>query len=295
MIFQKALSPAHVAQLVEGNRDTVSGFVLNAADVAGLSKERLFQAHGVGFAGSPWDPNASHFDVLRFAEPPAVYVHTPFAPEFVDRPPFTGNGFALFDGGYVPQYFLDEVRIPPAAELYRITPDGNAAFLAVYRDVANGWALAQGSGLASPAPSLPSLVMGWVAVWDGFRFSADLVKDNTAVILAATSQPPEEVSGFTRTERGCWAREVPVADLDELFELNSTCRFNGEPFRITAVSYDGETRLFRLFYTGHNADTAESMRLNKSDAGVYWTVVPETEVTDVELIQNTLKDLRVGS
>ncbi|MHA7294527.1 hypothetical protein [Arthrobacter sp. HLT1-21] len=155
--------------------------------------------------------------------------------------------------------------------------------------------MVEGSGLASPAPTVPDVIIGWVAVWDGFRFSADLVKDNTAVILAATSQPPAEMEGFTQTDRGCWAKEVPVAELDKLFELNSTCRWNGHPFRITAVAYDGDARLFRLFYAGHNADTAESLRLNKADAGVYWTVVPESEVTDVELIQNTLKDLRVGS
>lgn len=295
MIFQKALSPAHVAQLVEGNKDTVSGFVLNAADAVGLPLGRLFQAHGVGFAGSPWDPNAEHFDVLRFNEPLGIYCHAPVVPEFIDRPPVTGNGFALFDGGYVPHYFLDEVRIPAGAELFRITPDGNARFLAVYRDVANGWALATDTGIKTPVQSHPSHLMGWVAVWRGIRYSADLAKDQTTVILAATSEPPADREGFTRTDRGCWSREVPVAELDEFYELNSTCRWNGQPFRITATAYDGDTQLFRLFYTGHNADTAESLRLNKADAGVYWTVVPKSEVTDIKLVQNILKDLRVGS
>lgn len=295
MIFQKALSPAQVSMLVEGNRDTVSGFVLNASDVRGaMTPAALFQAHGLGFPGSPWaGVQPEYLDVLRFSEPPAIYLHAPVTPEFVDRPPFTGTGFTTWNGdGVAPLYFLDEARIPAGAELWRIRTDHPEELLAVYRDVAAGWAVVEGAPLDAPRENFPEIIMGWVAVWDGYRFSADPVKDNTAVVLAAPSEPPAGVTGFTRTGRGCWRREVAVGELDDLFELNATCRWQGQPFRITAVGESGDgQRLFRLFYAGHNADTAESLRLNKADAGVYWTVVPETEATDVELVQNTIRGL----
>ncbi len=294
MIFQKALSPAHVALLVEGNYDTVSGYVLNAADVAGVQNPtELFQAHGLGFPGSPWDSGADFLDVLRFGEPPVVYIHTPVAPGFVDRPPFTGTGFTSWDGGGVaPLYFLDEVRIPAGAELWRIRVGRPEQLLAVYRDVAAGWAVVEGADLGEPRENVPEVILGWVGVWDGYRFSADLVKEDTVVVLAAASEPPVEVAGFTRTGRGCWRREVPVGEMDDLFELNATCCWREQPFRITGVEQgeDGQ-RHFRLFYTGHNADVAESLGLNKSDAGVYWTVVPESETAGLELIQNHLKGL----
>ncbi|MBG0738401.1 hypothetical protein IV500_03015 [Paeniglutamicibacter antarcticus] len=87
---------------------------------------------------------------------------------------------------------------------------------------------------------------------------------------------------------------MAVGELQDIFELNATCRRNRHSFRITAVAHESDQRLFRLFYTGHNADIAESLGLNKSDAGVYWTVVPEAETNDVELIQNRLKTLQPG-
>ena len=52
LIFQKPLSPAHVAMMVEANRDTIAGCVLNAADVAQVKSPReLYEAHGLGFPG----------------------------------------------------------------------------------------------------------------------------------------------------------------------------------------------------------------------------------------------------
>ncbi|MCQ1951518.1 MULTISPECIES: hypothetical protein [Arthrobacter] len=288
MIFEKPLSPAHVGTMVEGNRDTIAGFVLNAADVAQMKSPReLYEAHGLGFPGSPWDPAAGYLDVLRFQAPPSVYVHSATAPEFVDRPPFTGTGFARWGGGVAPVWFLDECRIPPRAQLWRIREGQQDQLLAMYIDAASGWGILEGSGISSPAHTVPQTVIGWVAVWDGFQFPADVVGDKA--VLAAASEPPAEITGFRRTMRGCWSREVPVSELDDLFEVNAVCRWQGHPFRITDVAHDGGARIFRLFYTGHNADVAESLGLNKADAGVYWTVQPESAVTDVEMFQNRLK------
>ena len=45
---------------------------------------------------------SGYVDVLRFQVPLSVYVHTAAGPEFVDRPPVTGTGFADWSGGVVP-------------------------------------------------------------------------------------------------------------------------------------------------------------------------------------------------
>ncbi|PPB49527.1 hypothetical protein C4K88_07540 [Arthrobacter pityocampae] len=291
MIFQKALSPAHTRFLVEGNQDTVAGYVVGAGEVAKLSAAQLFEAHGLGFPGSPFDPAAEFVDVLRFADPLPVYVTTPVAPEFVDHPPFKGHGFTAWEGGFAPLYFLDECRIPVESELWRVHADAREELVAVYRDVARGWTVLPTSGFAQPAARVPEVVMGWVAVWNGVRFSADVLVGGAEVMLAASTAPPAGVTGFRQTGRGCWGRIVPIGEVDEVFELLARCRFEGQPFRITAVAEQDGQRVFRLSYTGHDSGVAEGLGLNKADAGVYWTVVPETAVTDVEFVQNIPQNL----
>lgn len=291
-ILQKAVNEYQAKELVEGNKDRVSGFALNAVDVTQLKDPSLlFQAHGLGFAGSPWQEDAPYLDVLRFTSPPNVYIHAPTAPDFVDRAPYNGTGFAAWEGGSAPLYFLDEVRLPPGSELWRIHRGGREELVAVYSDVASGWAAMPGSGFGSPQQSAPASVLGWTAIWNGYRLSADLVDDSASVVLAAAGEPPADVDGFEKTARGVWRKKVPVSEVSDVFELFGRVSYRGAPFRLVDVAQDAGRRLFRLFYTGHNADQAEEMGLTKSDAGVYWTVVDESTVENVEFLQNRMAGL----
>ncbi|MDF2497993.1 MAG: hypothetical protein K0Q86_1625 [Arthrobacter koreensis] len=288
--LQKALSPAQVEFLVGGNRDTVSGFVVNAGDaVNARTPEDLFAVHCLDFPGSPWDRGAGYVDVLRFQVPLSVYVHDAADPEFVDRPPFTGTGFAAWSGGVVPSYFLDECAIPPGAELWRIRAGQPEELIAVYFEVATGWGVSDASGISRPGTHTPSHIMGWSAVWQGQVFRADLVNEGRSVEVAATSDPG--VEGFERTPKGVWRRTVGLGEIQDFYELLATCSWQGEPFRITDVAQGEDGQVYRLFYTGHNADRAEALGLNKADAGVYWTVVPESQVQDVQVVQNRLPSL----
>lgn len=286
-IFQKALSTEQVQFLISGNRDTISGFIVNAADVvAARTPEDLFAVHGLGFPGSPWDPAAGFVHVLRFHDPLPLYVHKAMAPEFVDRPPFTGTGFASWSGGVVPLYFLDESAIPAGAELWRVTAGGREDLVAVYMHAAYGWALVQTppEGTPQPGRSIPSHIVGWNAVWRGHRFRADLVGEKA--VLAAPTQPPAEFGPFRQMPRGCWSLEVPAAEVEDSFELLATCTWRGEPFRITDVAQGQDGQMYRVFYTGHNADRAEALGLNKADAGVYWAVVPAEETQEKRVVEN---------
>lgn len=286
-VLQKALSPEQVKLLVEGNRETVSGFAVKEADArAALTPADLFAVHGLGFPGSPWDPAAETVHLLRFEAPLSIYIHDAMAPEFVDRPPFTGTGFAHWSKGVVPLYFLDECALTPRAEVWRVKAGAPKECVAVYWGVADGWMVVTDdpSGPGQPGRHIPSHLLGWNAVWRGQRFRADLEEDNA--VLAAPTRPPAEFGSFRQSPKGCWSSTVPFAEVEDFFELLATCTWRGEPFRITDVAQGQDGRMVRLFYTGHNADRAEALGLYKGDAGVYWTVVPEEEVTDHQMIEN---------
>jgi len=294
--LQKAVSSGQLQEYAANASDRVAGFVLRATDVAGAKTPgMLYQAHGLGFAGSPWQPDAPFVDVLRFPVPLKNYLHDAVAPGVIDRPPFTGTGFAHWDSGQAPLFFLDEVRLPAGSELWRVHSAGPEELLAVYPDVGHGWtAVAEGLGDASrPVP--PSFLVGWRATWRDVEFSADLVDARRRVVLASPGEPPAGYDGFVRTARGVWRAEVPVAEISDMYELNVSCRYQGLDFRVVDVADDEGGRIFRLSYTGHDADFAEGIGLDKADAGVYWTVAREADVQDLQFVQNRLAGIPNGN
>lgn len=289
-IFQKALYGGQVAEYMKGH-DRVAGYVLRAADtVQAPTPSALFDAHGLGFVGSPWDRNAAYLDVLRFQGVPANYVHDAVAPEFSDHAPFNGTGFTASGTSVFPLYFLDEVRLPPGAEMWRITGEEPDRLLAVYLDVATGWRAIDDSVVPSQPQRVPSPLTGWTAVWEGRRFIADRKPSGDEAVLACETQPVG-LTGFTTTPRGLWSRTTPIKELADFFELNATCDWSGQPFKLLdSFSAEGKG-FFRLFYVGHKADTAERLQLNKSDAGVYWTIVEQDAVQNLRFVQNRFAGL----
>ncbi|MFT4470965.1 hypothetical protein ACMX2H_13750 [Arthrobacter sulfonylureivorans] len=291
-ILQKAVSPALSRNYLANSTDTVAGYVLRAADVAeARTPQQLFDAHGLGFSGSPWQRSSETIDVIRFQSPVGNYLHDAVAPEFVDRAPFTGTGLTSWDGGRAPLFYLDEVRLPAGAEHWRIGRNGSEDLLAVYVDVARGWAVVADEARVEPKPVPPSSVLGLRASWRGAEFVADMVDDGNTVVLSSPGEPPAEVSGFEKTARGVWRAKVPLADVTDLYELNVSCTFNGLPFRVLDTAMDGSRRVFRLSYTGHNADFAEGLQLDKADAGVYRAIAAEEDVQDLQFVQNRLAGL----
>lgn len=294
-IFQKALFDGQVAEYLNHGHDRVSGYVLKAADTAALATpEDLYDAHGLGFEGSPWNRDAQHLDVIRFGGVPANYVHDAAAPEFEDHAPFNGSGFAHSGEAVLPLYFLDEVRLPPGTEMWRIAPGQPERLLAVYMDVATGWLAVEGDVPAQRPQRIPSMFNGWNAVWEGVRFVADRKPDEDKVILASAAQP-EGLPGFGVTPRGLWSRTVQAESVSDLYQLTGICTWKGQPFKVIDASSDGGGAVLRLFYAGHKAADAERLGLNKSDAGVYWTVVNEHDVEDLQFLQARIPGLPDGS
>jgi hypothetical protein len=65
IILQKAVSPALGRSYLANSADTVAGYVLRAADVLDArTPDLLFDAHGLGFSGSPWQRDSETIDVI---------------------------------------------------------------------------------------------------------------------------------------------------------------------------------------------------------------------------------------
>ncbi|WP_211373862.1 hypothetical protein [Cellulomonas fimi] len=292
--MQKAVTPPMSQAYLQGGFDRLAGFVVRAEDVAfATTPAALFEVHGLGFPGSTFTPDAPYVDILRFPATPQLRFENATGGvdqetrqltggPFVDRPPFTGTGFVAVQGAVVPLYWLVHSRVPAGTELVRVAADGSQSVLARHVDVGHGWQSDVVSVTHSPSPQISRFV-GPMAKWSETYLNADVLGDD--VVVVAEVEPPAQL-GFERTEAGRWRRVVPRAEVTELFELNVTARWNGLEMRVVDQWTErGGATVSRVSYTGHNADLAEGLRLEKIDAGVYEATVPTGNLSDVVTAQ----------
>nr|WP_234346562.1 hypothetical protein [Cellulomonas timonensis] len=286
--MQKAVTPAISAAILEDGYDRVSGLVLRAADVSfATTAEVLHEAHGLGFPGSPFRADAPWVDVLRFPSSGQLRFEDAVGGTdeasrlrtggpFVDRPPFTGLGFQSVRGRDVPQFWVMHTRVPAGSELVRVRADGTSATLARFVDVGHGWQAEDGAEPSGPALSR---VVGLMARWRDAHFAADTLPDGD-VVLASEVEPG--LDGFTRTTAGRWRRVVPRAEVAELFELVVTAMWGPLPVRVVDQWADEDgAQVARVSSTGHDANLAESLGLEKVDAAAYEANVVMSALHDV--------------
>jgi hypothetical protein len=218
-VMQKAVTPAMSQGYLRGGYDRVAGFVVRAADAAfATTPATLFEVHGLGFPGSPFTPDAPHVDVLRFPATPQLRFEDAVGGTdqesrqrtggpFVDRPPFTGLGFAAVRGAIVPVYWLVHSRVPAGTELVRVAADGSQTLLARYADVGHGWVSDVVAIGHAPTPHV-SRYVGALAQWQGAYLSADVLDD---VVVVATDIEPPAHTRMERTAAGRWRRASPAA------------------------------------------------------------------------------------
>ncbi|MFH8251273.1 hypothetical protein ACH3VR_12955 [Microbacterium sp. B2969] len=292
-VLQKAVLPGREQLWTQGD-DLISGFVVRATDVAWAKTPRdLLEAHGLGFAGSPFSAQSAAIDVLRFAASsllrmvnatgiPSDQSGEPIGEGFVDHPPFTGNGFARVSGPHiVPVWWLEPTRVPPAAELWRIHADGREEFLTAYANVASGWQ--PGSGTV-----LPSDVCGRFARWRGEQFLADVLTDGRVVLASY-----RERDGWRLTQRGLWAIVLERSEIEEVYALRLTATWRGLPFQIVRRWDAAEGPQARIVYLGRDSRVAEAARLDKTDAAVYEATAPLAELENLQGVE--LTDTASGS
>ncbi|MFI2753847.1 hypothetical protein ACGIF2_10470 [Cellulomonas sp. P22] len=290
--MQKVVTPAVSTAVLEHGYDRVAGFVVRAADVAfATTPAQLFVAHGLGFPATPFGPDAPHVDVLRF--PAAAQLRFEDAVggtdeasrrrtggSFVDRPPFTGTGFVAVPDEVVPLYWLVHSRVPAGSELVRVHADGSSSVLARFADVGHGWVV-EDAGSGRPGTPPLSRFVGPMALWHDEYVAADVLPDGTVVLATPPGRTPA-LDGFVTVAGGRGRREVARAEVEELFELDVSASWG--PLQVRVVDQwtdaDGEPRA-RVAYTGHDADLAEQLGLEKLDAAVYEATVPMGSLRDV--------------
>ncbi|MFC5185089.1 SseB family protein [Actinomadura harenae] len=161
-IMQKVVPHAHVAWYLEQGYDRVGGFVHQTADVAELQTPgQLYETLGLLYADAPFSVADESVHVIRWpAYCPDLY-RVPFggrtdeevaswgeAGLVLERPPFTGAGFAPGSAGSIREYKVDSVRLPFGAEMYVLGRDGSERFVAMYDPDRLAWLRPEG---ATPA------------------------------------------------------------------------------------------------------------------------------------------------
>ncbi|WP_433066128.1 SseB family protein [Dactylosporangium sp. CS-033363] len=142
-VMQKPISPEQLSYYLERNYDRVSGFVHRAGEVAHLeTPEQLYNALGLGYAGSSFKPDADEAYVLRWIAYRGDLYRIPYgggSPEamramegwVIERPPFRGNGFAPSEtSDVIAEFKVDSARLPHNAELWRLRRDGRQELIA---------------------------------------------------------------------------------------------------------------------------------------------------------------------
>ncbi len=289
MILQMAVMPGQERRWTMGD-DLVYGYALSAADAAWARTPReLFEAHALGFPGSPFSPESPVLDVLRFETTPLTTAvaatgrvtaadGSVTGEGFVDHPPFTGTGFVATTSEHLlPLWWLEPMRLAPSSELWRVHADGREELLFAYLNVASGWQPA-------PEPTLgPSEVCGVFATWQGSEVLADVLGNGRAVIASA-----RELPGLHLTERGFWGGAVDAARLSDVHSLRLTATWRGLRFQIVKRWMQGEEMIAQLVYIGRDMLAAEAAGLVKMNAGAYEATAPVAELADLQGAQFSL-------
>ena len=158
VVMQKPIAPSQITYYLERGYDRVSGFVQRASEVAHLTTpEQLYQALGLGYAGSPFKQSDEEVYVLRWtAHRPNLY-RIPYGGRdehsmqamrgwVIERAPFRGNGFAPGESGEViAEFKVDSARLPHAAQMWRMTRDAGETLVALLDADVPRWRRVDGS------------------------------------------------------------------------------------------------------------------------------------------------------
>lgn len=228
-VMEKLLVPAGMQRIVEHGYDALSGPVYRAEDLFGASPAERVAAHGLAGDVFPFGADPDHVDVVRFGTNPLMELRVPGVPERPGaRPwPVYETGF-LHDA--VPVWDLTMTRAPVGTRFVRVDRDGTERELSRYGGAAWGWHRARGY--------FPPLhLIGPRATWRGLDLPASYTEDQQSVELVWVGDEgvPE---GFTSARPRVHSRVVPVAECDQVFEVDLRGRWRGAPVRILQQAGD---------------------------------------------------------
>ena len=112
---------------------------------------------------------------------------------------------------------------------------------------------------------------GYTARWQGEEYEASPDGDDVRLYR------PDQADGFEEVRPGRHRRVVPLAEVEDLAYVRTTCTWRGQPF-IVLAEHDN---WLRVEYTGGRAPVAHELGLEEFDFGVYQGWAPRDEVDDL--------------
>jgi hypothetical protein len=112
---------------------------------------------------------------------------------------------------------------------------------------------------------------GYTARWEGEEYEASPDGDDVRLYR------PDPADGFEEVRPGRHRRVVPLAEVEDLAYVRTTCTWRGQPF-IVLAEHDN---LLRVEYTGGRAPVAHELGLEEFDFGVYQGWAPANEVDEL--------------
>lgn len=118
---------------------------------------------------------------------------------------------------------------------------------------------------------------GTFAQYHGRLYKAHPTTDQDVVLLLAPGDSAPE-PGFESKRPGIWRKHVPVAELDEYYEVDHPCRYRG--LDCTAVWQD-EAGELEIQYLAGNSYAARDAGMTEVDHGVWQKRVPRHELDEI--------------
>ena len=264
-VLEKMLVPAGMQRIVEQGYDALSGPVYRAEDLFGASPAERVAAHGLGSDVFPFGADPDHVDVVRFGTNPLMDLRVPGVPATPgERPwPVYEKGFLL---DAVAVWDLTMTRAPVGARFIRVDRDGTEREFSRYDGAAWGWRRAKGY--------FPPLhLVGPRAKWRGLDLPASYTEDQQSVELVWVGDQgvPE---GFAAARPRVHSRVVPVAECDQVFEVDLRGRWRDAPVRILQQAGD-EALLLLLDPTLESVNRLGAVALEPS---LFQVTAPASEV-----------------
>ncbi|MDO5700660.1 MAG: hypothetical protein Q4P36_04220 [Bowdeniella nasicola] len=286
MMLQKPVPPGVVKAYLGHGFDRVSGWVMDAADLADVTDiDQLRRIHHLDYAHSPY-PTGEPLHILHVPAPPAT-------PLVRANPSSMSELFELPEDGVVvdgeirtPMLWLEHTRLPAGSRLWRFTPGEEGPTLAgTYHGPAFGWQDDDGTFIALP----PSIMAGRVAIIDGKAYTAEPELDEAGHPVSVTVATFTETEGFEQTESGLWAKAVPFDEVEVLFESHVQGIYRELPVRVVERfdTAEGSTARIASLALDHGANLAAGFDL--IEAGTWEASVPWDEVSDIEPTQRVAK------
>lgn len=280
VVLQKAVPPALVAAYLQHGYDRVSGYVVRAAEVSGVTDVAdLRRLHMVDHEGS-LHATTGPLHVLHVDKSPSWRLQP--AEGLAERGVLDGSGTVEVAEQLVQVFLLDHTRLTPGARLWRFEESADPVLVGTFHGAAHGWQDHTRDDVLTAA--VPSPTAGAVVVLDGKAYVADVVSDDddapTSITAVSALEPPEPL-GFTQNRHGHWVRAVEHAEAQALFEVRIAGTWKDHPVQLVQQFrlQDGRAAV-RICSLARDWERAKALGFLELELGVWEHTVAAEDLKD---------------